>query len=228
MIQERKPKNSSKVNLIVSGVFHALLIAAVFLFAAHEGILGKKLKELTVVMVPKEKKPEPPKEKPPEPKIEPPKAPEPPKVAMAQPKVQTAVAPPPAQESAPAVAPPAAVLSGLDFSDGAKAVQTISDPNGIYKALVEHTLLSRWNRPEDVEEDSFAVEVEVTLDPAGKVKGYRWLNGSGNGRWDDSVKEALAQTKTISRPPPKAFPPVFVVRFDVESMRTEPLQANVQ
>src|SRR5258707_14897155 len=188
MIQERKQKNSSKINLVLSGIFHALLIATVVFFAAREGILGKKLKQLTVVMIPKEKKPDPPKEKPQEPKVEPPKAAEPPKVAVAQPKVQTAVAPPPAQSDTPAVAPPPAVLSGLEFSDGAKAVQTISDPSGIYKSLVEHTLLSQWDRPEEIEEDNFAAEVEVTVDPAGKVKGYRWLKGSGNGHWDDSVK----------------------------------------
>ena len=68
---ERKKRNSSKVNLIVSVVFHTLAIGAVFFFAAREGMLGKKLKQLTVTMVPKEKKPEPPKEKPPEPKPDP-------------------------------------------------------------------------------------------------------------------------------------------------------------
>ncbi|MCU1376717.1 MAG: putative TonB-dependent receptor, partial [Actinomycetia bacterium] len=54
-------------------VFHAALVALLFFWAAREGLLGKKLKEIAVIMVPKEKPPEPPKEKPPEPKIEPPK-----------------------------------------------------------------------------------------------------------------------------------------------------------
>src|SRR5258708_35204030 len=102
MIPERKKRNSSKTNLVLSAVFHALLIATVVFFAAREGILGKKLKQLTVVMIPKEKKPEPPKEKPQEPKVEPPKAAAPPKVAVAQPKVQTAVPPPPSQRDTPA------------------------------------------------------------------------------------------------------------------------------
>src|SRR5262252_2287059 len=106
----RKKKNSSKVNLTISAVFHGLLIAAVFFFAAREGMLGKKLKQITVTMVPKEKKPEPPKEKPPEPKTETPKAAETPKVALAAapPKVETA-APPPA-DSQPSVAPAPASL----------------------------------------------------------------------------------------------------------------------
>jgi outer membrane biosynthesis protein TonB len=225
MIQERKQKGSSKVNLIISAIFHTVLIAAVVVFAAREGMLGKKLKELTVVMVPKEKKPEPPKEKPEEPKAEPPKAAEAPKLSIPQPKAETAAAPP-AGEAPPAVAPAAAVLSGMDFSDGAKEVQSISDPNGIYKALVEHTLRSGWNRPEDMADDNFAAEVEVTMDSSGKVKSYRWLTGSDNPRWDNSVKAVLAQTKVISRPPPKGFPETFVVRFDVESTRTETIQLS--
>jgi len=63
MIQRRK-RNSSKINLTISFVVHGILIFVIFFFAAREGMLGKKLKEITVTMVPKEKKPEPPKEKP--------------------------------------------------------------------------------------------------------------------------------------------------------------------
>jgi len=225
MIQARKKRNSSKINLIVSAIFHTILILVVFFFAAREGLIGKKLKQLAVTMVPKEKKPEPPKEKPPEPKIEPPKAPMAPKMAMAPQRVEpppTTAPPPPPAESV--VAAPAAVsLPSFEFHDGAKDVQTISDANGVYKALVEHSLRSRWNRPEDMADDSFVAEVEMSVDSSGEIKDYRWLSGSGNKRWDDTVREAVAQTKAISRPPPKGFPQKFNVRFDVESLRTEPV-----
>src|SRR5438477_9510679 len=98
----RKKRNSSKVNLTISFIVHAVLVGALVFFAARQGILGKKLKELTVTMVPKEKKPEPPKEKPVEPKVEPPKPEEAPKLAVAQPKSETPVAPPPAASGGPA------------------------------------------------------------------------------------------------------------------------------
>lgn len=223
MIQKRKKRNSSKVNLIFSAIFHGVIIVVVFFFAAREGLIGKKLKQLAVTMVPKEKKPEPPKEKPPEPKVEPPKPAQAAKPAEAPPRVETAAAPPPPPvEAAPMAAPSAVNLPDINFSDGAKDVQSISDPNGIYKALVEHTLRSRWNRPEDMADDNFAAEVEVNVDGAGKVNNYRWLSGSGDKRWDDSVRAALDQTKALSRPPPKGFPQRFNVRFDVESLRTEP------
>lgn len=224
MIQQRKKSNSSKVNLIISAVFHSVLILAIFFFAARQGMLGKKLKELTVVMVPKEKKPEPPKEKPEEPKVEQPKVEEA-KVAVPQPKVQTAATPPPAND-APSVAPAAVVLPGMEFPDGAKQVVSVSDPNGIYKGLVEHTLRSRWNRPEDMNDDNFVVEVQVAIDPSGKIENYTWVKGSGNTRWDNSVKEVFAETKVISKGPPKGFPEKFLVRFDVESTRSEPIQLS--
>ena len=224
MIQQRKKSNSSKINLTISFIFHGLLILVVFFFAAREGLVGKKLKQLAVTMVPKEKKPEPAKEKPAEPKTETAKTDQAPKMAVPQPKEETAAAPPPAAgDNAPAVAPAAASLPAFEFSDGAKAVETISDPNGLYKALIEHTLRSRWNRPEDIADEAYVAEVELNVDAKGRVTDYRWLKGSGDKRWDDSVKAVVAQTKTISRPPPKGFPQQFPVRFDVETSRTEPV-----
>ena len=224
MIQQRKKSNSSKINLTISFIFHGLLILVVFFFAAREGLVGKKLKQLAVTMVPKEKKPEPAKEKPAEPKTETAKTDQAPKMAVPQPKAENAAAPPPAAgDTAPAVAPAAASLPAFEFSDGAKAVETISDPNGIYKALIEHTLRSRWNRLEDIADETYVAEVELSVDAKGRVTDYHWLKGSGDKRWDDSVKAVVAQTKTISRPPPKGFPQQFPVRFDVETSRTEPL-----
>jgi TonB family protein len=224
MIQQRKKSNSSKINLTISFIFHGLLILVVFFFAAREGLVGKKLKQLAVTMVPKEKKPEPAKEKPAEPKTETAKTDQAPKMAVPQPKAETAAVPPPAAgDTAPAVAPATASLPAFEFNDGAKAVETISDPNGIYKALIEHTLRSRWNRPEDIADETYVAEVELIVDTKGRVTDHHWLKGSGDKRWDDSVKAVIAQTKTISRPPPKGFPQQFPVRFDVETSRTEPL-----
>src|SRR5262245_49105560 len=97
----KKKRNSSKVNLTISTIVHAALIGGLVFFAAKEGLLGKKLKQLTVTMVPKEKKPEPPKEKPAEPKPEPPKPAEPKPPPRAPQKLKQAAAPPPAAKVAP-------------------------------------------------------------------------------------------------------------------------------
>lgn len=226
MIQQRKKRNSSRVNLMISAVFHGVLVAAIFYFAAKEGLLGKKMKELTVTME-KVKKPEPPKEKPEQPKVEPPKQ-EMAKAAVPQPKLEPVTAPPPAETTEPTVAPAAAVLPAFDFTEGARSVQSISSPNDIYKSLVEHTLRSYWNRPDDLQDNKFVAEVQLTIDKSGEVENSRWLRGSGNSRWDESVKEAVAQVKTIDRPPPKGFPGQFVVRFDVESEQTETMNLGVR
>jgi len=215
-----RKRNSSKVNLTISVVFHTALVLAIFFLAAREGMLGKKLKEITVTMAPKEKKPEPPKEKPPEQKLEPPKT-EPPKMlATAPPPRAENVAPPPA-EAPPVAAPPTVDLPTMDFTEGAKQVQSVSDPNVLYKGLVERALRSNWERPEDIDDDRFVAEVELSIDPQGKVVSNRWLQGSGNVRWDKSVKAAVAATRAISRPPPKGFPGTFHARFDVEMFKTE-------
>jgi TonB family protein len=114
------------------------------------------------------------------------------------------------------VAPAAVSLPAFEFNDGAKEVVS-GDASAIYKGLVEHALRSRWNRPDDMTDDKFVAEVELTIGPDGAVSSYRWIRGSGDKRWDDTVRAALAQTKAISRPPPKGFPPAFTVRFDVQS-----------
>jgi TonB family protein len=109
----------------------------------------------------------------------------------------------------------------LDFQDGAKEVVTISDPKLLYKGLIELALRSRWERPEDVADDTYVAEVELQIDPQGHVTGSKWIKGSGDARWDKSVKQAVAATKAINRPPPKGFPGNFLARFDVEMTRSE-------
>jgi TonB family protein len=218
-----RKKNSSKVNLSVSVVFHAVIIVIATVFAAHEGMLGKKLQTLTATIVPKEKKPEPPKPKPEEPKPVAPKPAEAPKLAAAPPpRVEAPVAPAPSGPEAPLVVPPSASLPAFEFNDGAKDVQTTTDPAQLYKGYVEYTLRTRWSRPEDIQDAEFVAEVNVSIDAQGRITTWDWLRGSGNSRWDASVREVMAQTQVINRPPPKGFPAKFVVRFDVESQRTEP------
>jgi TonB family protein len=211
-----KKKNSSRVNLILSVVFHTALVLALGYFAAREGMLGKRLKQITVTMVPKEKKPEPPKEKPAPPKLEAPKMAETPRPAIQEPPKSMPAAPARSEETV-SVAPAAVSLPAFEFNDGAHDVQTASDPAAIYKGLVELALRSRWNRPENLHDDRYVAEVELTVGADGTVEKHRWISGSGDTRWDDSVKAAVAKTANISRPPPNGFPSTFTVRFDVES-----------
>jgi TonB family protein len=66
-------------------------------------------------------------------------------------------------------------------------------------------------------------EVRVSIGPDGRISHPEWLKGSGNPRWDASVREAVAAMTKMERPPPTNFPPHFVVRFDVQELATAPI-----
>ena len=216
MIPQSKPRkksNSSKVNLMISLTFHALLVVLLLYFAARSGMLGEQIKKIAVTMEEKEKPPV----KPPEPpKVEPPKIVTPPKVVEA-PK---AAAPPVA--APPVVAPAAAELPAFDFAGG-KTVIDSADPVQIYKGRMEYMLHAKWNRPEDLADDSYVVEVAVAVDQSGRLGAPVWQKSSGNQQWDDSVKEVFKLVKSFDRPPPTNFPAHVVIRFDVMSEATEPI-----
>jgi len=214
--QARKKRNSSKVNLLISFTFHAILVLVLLYFAARQGLLGKQLKKISIEMV-KEKPPEKPKE-PEKPNMEPPKV-ETPKVEL--PKVAEAKAAPPPTMAPPTVAPPSAELPSFEFAGG-KAVETSSDPVQLYKGAVEYALRSKWNRPEDVTDDHYVAEVEVTVDRTGRISDPGFKKGSGDAKWDDSVKQVFLLVKGMERPPPTNFPSRITVRFDVQE-ETEPL-----
>jgi hypothetical protein len=120
------------------------------------------------------------------------------------------------------VAPPAAELPSFDFSGG-KTVIDSADPVQIYKGRMEYILHSKWNRPEDMADDNFVVEVAVAVDKHGQLSTPVWQKSSGNTLWDDSVKEVFKLVKNFDRPPPTNFPASVVIRFDVMSEATEPV-----
>src|SRR5476649_1095440 len=161
--QPRKKRNSSKVNLLISFAFHAVLVVTLLYFAPRQGLLGKQLKKISVEMVrekPPEKPKEPPKVEPP--KIEPPKVVETPKVAEA-PKVQA-----PPTVAPPVVAPANPELPSFEFGGG-KTVETSSDPVQLYKGYMEYELRQKWNRPDDEADDSYTAEVEVSVNRQGQL-----------------------------------------------------------
>src|ERR1700677_4624505 len=204
MIPQSQPpedKNSSKVNLFISFTFHAALVLVVFYFAARQGFLGNQMQKITVQLI-KEKPPAPPK--PPPKPVEVPR-PEPVKVAttpkpVEAPKVQAPTA------AAPTVAPPAAELPSFDFGGG-RDVTCSSDPVEIYRGALEQAFRSKWNRPENLDDDNYAVEVQVSVQPDGQVSNVQWDKGSGNSLWDESVRQAIASVKSMDTPPPTNFPP---------------------
>ena len=213
--QPKKPKNSSKANLTISAVVHGLLIVVLIYFAAREGYLGKKIQTITVTKV-EEKKKEPEKPKEP-PKPEPPKV-EPPKAEVA--KVEAPKVAPPTV-APPVVAPAAVDVPSFDFAGG-KTVLSESDPVQLYKGYMEYMLRSKWNRPENLADDNYTAEVQVNVDPQGKLSGVAWQKGSGDAKWDQTVKDVFKVVDRIDRRPPTNFPDHVTIRFDVQE-ETEPI-----
>ncbi|MGH7992118.1 MAG: TonB C-terminal domain-containing protein [Limisphaerales bacterium] len=211
--QVRKKRNSSQVNLLISFAVHALIVLVALYFAARGGLLGKQIQKISVEMV-KEKRPEKPK---PLEKPKPPK--EQPKIVAAPKEASSREAPPAASQ--PTVAPPAAELPSFVF-EGGKTVESSSDPVQLYKGLLEYAFRSKWDRPQNMHDDDYVAKVQVTVDRKGHISNVEWLAGSGNARWDDSVRHALTAVTHMDQPPPTNFPPNFVIRFDVHQ-ETEPV-----
>lgn len=218
---QHKKRNSSKVNLTISFIFHAVLIGALLYFAAREGLLGKKIQKISVTMV-KEKPPEKPKE-PEKPKAEPPKVEvaknQPPKYEEPKPAAAAPVTAP------PVVAPANADVPSFEF-EGGKAVNTESDPVQLYKGYMEYILRSRWNRPDNLDDANYVAEVRVGVDPTGRLTDVQWERGSGDSRWDQSVKDVFKEVPSIDRRPPTNFPAQVTIRFDIQSEETEPVMTQ--
>jgi TonB family protein len=208
--------DSSKVNLIISFIFHAVLVAIVIYFAARQGYLGHEMQKITVEII-KEKPPAPPKPPPKPPVVIPP--PEPPKVVAAPKPVESAKVSP--STAPPTVAPPPAELPSFDF-DGGKSVVSSTDPVEIYRSAIESTFRSKWNRPENMADDDYFVEIQVSVHPDGEISDVQWQKGSGNSAWDESVRQAIAAVKSMDTSPPTNFPPYVNIRFDVQQ-DTEPV-----
>jgi TonB family protein len=214
--EKRKKRNSTKVNLVISGVFHGVIVAGVLYFAARSGYLGKQIQTIAVDMVkekPQEKPKELPKPKLEEAKVEQPKTPDPTKP---QPPPETHPAPPPPSttESA-AVAPPPADLPAFDFGGG-REVKT-ADAVQVYKELLQNALQLNWERPGgDGDDHTNVAEVEISVDKTGNITPVGFKKKSGQKAWDDSVQQAIKSTPKAIRPPPSNFPARVVVQFDVQ------------
>src|SRR5580765_2465113 len=143
----RKKKSTTKTSVIIAIVVHVLMAVAGAFWAAHEGMLGAKLQNLAVFMVPKEKKADEPKKA--EPKEVAKKEEEPKEVQQA---VRSTPAPPkfeaPPGAGGPAAPPPAAIIPAISFANALDSGDSVA----VYKQRVETALRSRWDRPSGVQD----------------------------------------------------------------------------
>jgi TonB family protein len=196
----RKPRNSSKVNLVISLVFHGFLVFVALYFAARGGLLGNELKTMTAHT---EKE-----------KVEPPKIDEP-KLTVTPKMTESPASPAPSTAAPEVMAPPPVDVPAFTM-DGGQNVGD-GDPTAVYKGLIESCVRSKWERPSNLadKDKDFVADVEVKVDSSGHIGGAKLTKSSGNRAWDDSVTKAIAQAGDIGARPPKGFPSQVTVRFDV-------------
>ncbi|HEY1787255.1 MAG TPA: TonB C-terminal domain-containing protein, partial [Verrucomicrobiae bacterium] len=111
----------------------------------------------------------------------------------------------------------------FDFGGG-KVVDTSSDPVQIYKGALEYAFRSKWDRPDNVEDDKYVDEIQVSVSADGQISDPQWQKSSGNSTWDESVRKAIEAVSNMDRPPPTNFPPKVVIRFDVQDESESLLQ----
>ena len=121
----------------------------------------------------------------------------------------------------PVVAPAAVDVPSFEFSGG-KTVLSESDPVQLYKGYLEYNLRSKWNRPDNLADENYAAEVQVNVDAQGNLGRVVWQKGSGDAKWDQTVKDVFKVLTRIDRHPPTNFPPQVTIRFDVQD-QTEPV-----
>ncbi|MGD0537443.1 MAG: energy transducer TonB [Verrucomicrobiota bacterium] len=204
----RKKRNTTRANLTLSIILHAVAFIGIFFWASYEGMLGNRMRELTVSLVPGEKKPK--TEKTEEAKAALLKPLEQPRqdseARSAAPKLNV---PPPAD--VPAAAPPPTEAPVIIFGDSSAGS---ADPIESYRVMVQNALQLNWHRPPDTADLDHVAEAELTVGPNGEFVQHELVKQSGDKSWDDSVLQALAETKSVNRKPPPGFPPKFLVRFD--------------
>jgi hypothetical protein len=138
---------------------------------------------------------------------------------MEAPKVEAAKTAP--TVAPPVVAPAAVDVPSFDFAGG-KTVLSENDPVQLYKGYIEYILRSKWNRPENMADENFTAEVAVNVDKQGNLGGIAWQKGSGDAKWDQTVKDVFKLVTQIDRRPPTNFPDHVTIRFDVQE-ETEPV-----
>ncbi len=214
--QARKKRNSSKVNLLISFIFHAAIVLVMLYFAARQGWFGKPMQAFSVELVKKEKPPVKPPE-PVKPKVEAPK-PETPKPAEAAKPVEVPK-PVATTEAAPSVAPPAVEVPSFYFGGGKEVIS--GDPVAVYQSALQDAFLSKWNRPDNMDDENYVAEVAVSVGRDGQISNPVWTKSSGNAKWDDSVRAAVAAVTAMATPPPTNFPQRVTIKFDVVQEETE-------
>jgi hypothetical protein len=74
-----------------------------------------------------------------------------------------------------------------------------------------------------MDDENYVAEVQVSVGRDGQIDDPVWEKNSGNAKWDDSVRAAIAAVTRMATAPPTNFPPRVTIKFDVVQDATEPV-----
>lgn len=213
-LPQRHKHRQSRTSIIVSVVFHVVVVTLVAWLAARKGMFGEGVKKEIEALEQETKKPEPekPKEQP---------KPEVAKVEDAKPTITPTTTPAPVTDPTPspsnvppAVDAPEAADAPEMFIPAAPTGPVITDKIERYRAVIQGAYLAVWDKPPGPDDANYAADVEISVDSRGRISDPKFIKGSGDTKWDATVKDALAKVKEIGEAPPDKFPQRFTVRFD--------------
>ncbi len=213
-LPQRHKHRQSKTSIIVSVVFHVVIVTLVAWLAARKGMFGEKVQKEIEAMEQEAKKPDPekPKEQP---------KPEVVKVEDAKPTVTPTTTPVPVTDPTPLPGnvPPAVDAPNASdvpemFIPAAPTGPVITDKIERYRAVIQGAYLAVWDKPPGPDDANYAADVEISVDSRGRISDPKFIKGSGDSKWDATVKDALAKVKEVGEAPPDKFPQRFTVRFD--------------
>lgn len=99
-------------------------------------------------------------------------------------------------------AKPSAVIKGNRISKGTSLSGDARErDSATYYDLVRDRLHTHWSLPVWVARQELSAQVQLFIDPAGKLQNFRFTRPSGNPQFDDAVRQALQNASPFPPPP---------------------------
>lgn len=107
---------------------------------------------------------------------------------------------------------------GAGGGKGTGAGGTGSGLMSVYGDIVKQIIKKNWRYPAFGTENNVAVQLEIKIDPQGKITGAHVLTPSGKPDFDDSALRAVAETQTLPPPRTKSLDTLRIT-FNLQELR---------
>ena len=95
----------------------------------------------------------------------------------------------------------AAPIKGNKLSQGTSLTDGRESDEASYNDLLRDRLQDNWALPVWLARQDLSAQVLIFIDAKGKLKGFKFVKGSGNPQFDDAVKKTLQESQPFPLPP---------------------------